>query len=34
MDEGQIVEDAAPQAFFDNPRSERLRTFLSQILAH
>ena len=34
MDEGQIVEDAAPTTFFDNPRSERTRKFLSQILAH
>jgi len=34
MDEGQIVEDARPDAFFDNPKSERTRQFLSQILAH
>ena len=34
MDEGQIVEDAVPDDFFNNPRSERTRTFLSQILAH
>ncbi len=34
MDEGRIVEDAAPAAFFDKPKSERLRAFLSQILAH
>jgi len=34
MDEGQIVEDAAPTTFFDKPRSERTRKFLSQILAH
>lgn len=32
MDEGQIVEDAAPDDFFANPRSERTRKFLSQIL--
>jgi ABC-type polar amino acid transport system ATPase subunit len=34
MDEGQIVEDASPEAFFDQPKSERTRQFLSQILAH
>lgn len=32
MDQGEIVEQAAPEAFFSNPRSERTRTFLSQIL--
>jgi ABC-type polar amino acid transport system ATPase subunit len=32
MDAGQIVETATPQAFFDNPQSERAKTFLSQIL--
>jgi ABC-type polar amino acid transport system ATPase subunit len=34
MDEGQIVEDASPEVFFDHPKSERTRQFLSQILAH
>jgi len=34
MDEGQIVEDAPPDVFFDHPKSERTRQFLSQILAH
>jgi general L-amino acid transport system ATP-binding protein len=34
MDEGQIVEDASPEVFFDRPKSERTRQFLSQILAH
>jgi general L-amino acid transport system ATP-binding protein len=32
MDAGQIVEIAAPEAFFSNPRHERTRAFLSQIL--
>ncbi|MBM3508314.1 MAG: amino acid ABC transporter ATP-binding protein [Alphaproteobacteria bacterium] len=32
MDEGQIVEAAAPAEFFTNPRSERTKLFLSQIL--
>ncbi|MEM7403898.1 MAG: amino acid ABC transporter ATP-binding protein [Pseudomonadota bacterium] len=34
MDEGSIVESAPPGEFFSTPRSERTRTFLSQILAH
>jgi general L-amino acid transport system ATP-binding protein len=34
MDHGRIVEDAAPEPFFSHPKSERLRQFLSQILAH
>ena len=34
MDRGEIVEDAPPREFFDNPRSERTRAFLSQILDH
>jgi polar amino acid transport system ATP-binding protein len=34
MDEGRIVEEAAPDAFFDRPRNERTRQFLSKILAH
>jgi len=32
MDEGQIVEINAPAAFFDHPRHERTKLFLSQIL--
>jgi general L-amino acid transport system ATP-binding protein len=32
MDEGEIVEQDTPAAFFDNPRNERTRRFLSQIL--
>ena len=32
MDEGQIVEAKNPTDFFDNPESERTKTFLSQIL--
>ncbi len=34
MDHGEIVETAPPAAFFDAPRNERTRTFLSQILSH
>ena len=32
MDEGQIVEENEPQAFFDNPQHERTKAFLSHIL--
>ena len=32
MDEGQIVEDSTPEAFFTAPSTERGRLFLSQIL--
>lgn len=32
MDRGKIVEQAAPEAFFTNPQSERSQLFLSQIL--
>lgn len=32
MDEGQIVEENTPGEFFDNPKNERTRLFLSQIL--
>ncbi len=34
MDDGQIVERAPPQQFFEAPASERTRTFLGQILSH
>jgi ABC-type polar amino acid transport system ATPase subunit len=32
MDQGEIVYQDAPPAFFTAPRSERLRTFLAQVL--
>ena len=34
MDRGEIVEQGPPKEFFANPKSERTRTFLSQILNH
>jgi polar amino acid transport system ATP-binding protein len=34
MDEGRIVEEGTPEAFFDRPRHDRTRLFLSKILAH
>jgi polar amino acid transport system ATP-binding protein len=32
MDEGQIVEQGAPEALFDDPAEERTRRFLSKVL--
>jgi general L-amino acid transport system ATP-binding protein len=32
MDQGEIVESGPPAALFENPRTDRLRLFLSQIL--
>ena len=32
MDQGQIVEQNAPDEFFSNPKSDRTKLFLSQIL--
>ncbi len=32
MDRGEIVEQAPPQTFFDNPQNERTKLFLGQIL--
>ncbi len=34
FDDGQIVEQAPPAEFFANPREERTKLFLSQILTH
>ncbi len=34
MDQGEIVEQNRPDIFFDNPKHERTRSFLSQILGH
>jgi general L-amino acid transport system ATP-binding protein len=34
MDGGEIIEQNEPQEFFKNPRSDRTRLFLSQILHH
>ncbi len=34
MDEGEIVETGTPDQFFDNPKTERCRQFLNQILQH
>jgi general L-amino acid transport system ATP-binding protein len=34
MDQGQIVEQNEPREFFTNPKSDRTKLFLSQILGH
>ena len=34
MDRGEIVEQNEPEAFFANPRNERTKLFLGQILHH
>ncbi len=34
MDGGQIVESNTPDEFFDNPKHERTREFLSKIITH
>jgi len=34
MADGEIIEQAAPDAFFDNPQNERTKAFLSQIVGH
>ncbi len=34
MDNGEIVEMNPPKEFFDNPKSDRTKLFLSQILSH
>jgi general L-amino acid transport system ATP-binding protein len=34
MDKGEIVEQGTPKEFFANPKSERTKLFLSQILNH
>ena len=34
MDRGEIVEQGAPKEFFANPKSDRTKLFLSQILNH
>ena len=34
MDAGKIVEEATPEEFFTNPRSDRAKDFLSKLLSH
>ena len=32
MDDGEVVESASPEDFFANPKSDRTKLFLSQII--
>ncbi len=34
MDKGEIIEEDTPEEFFTNPKSERAKKFLSEILSH
>ena len=34
MDQGQMIESAPPDDFFDRPQSPRLQSFLGQVLSH
>ena len=34
MDQGQVIEVARPDDFFDRPQSPRLQSFLGQVLSH
>ncbi len=34
MDGGEIIEENAPEPFFNNPQNDRTKLFLSQILSH
>ena len=34
MDQGKIIEEEAPRTFFQSPKTERARIFLSTMLAH
>ncbi|WP_424208489.1 amino acid ABC transporter ATP-binding protein [Arcobacter sp.] len=34
MDHGVIVEEATPKEFFENPKSDRAKKFLNEILTH
>jgi general L-amino acid transport system ATP-binding protein len=34
MDQGQIVEESPPEEFFNHPKSDRTKDFLSKILGH
>ena len=34
MDEGQILEEATPEEFFTNPKTDRAQKFLKEVLIH
>ncbi len=34
MADGRIIEEATPEEFFTNPKSDRAKDFLSKLLTH
>jgi ABC-type polar amino acid transport system ATPase subunit len=34
MDEGRIIEDSPTASFFEEPKEERARQFLSKVIKH
>ena len=34
VDKGQILEDETPEEFFTNPKHERAKQFLQQVMTH
>ena len=34
MDHGVIIEQSTPEEFFNNPKSDRAKKFLNEILSH
>jgi ABC-type polar amino acid transport system ATPase subunit len=34
MDQGQIIEEAPPSLFFEQPQHDRTKDFLAKILGH
>lgn len=34
MDDGQLIEENTPEEFFNNPKNDRTKDFLSKILSH
>lgn len=34
MDEGEIIEEASPNDFFENPKTDRAKLFLQEVLVH
>ena len=34
MDEGEIIETSDPETFFNDPKSDRAKLFLGQLLGH
>ena len=32
LDQGKVIEDTTPEEFFNNPKSDRAKEFLSKVL--